>query len=325
MSTRRTQAFWIVAPGRAEIRAEPLRVRRKGEILVKTLYSAISRGTETIVFQGRVPKNQYNVMRAPHQAGEFPAPVKYGYISVGEVEEGPRALKGRTVFALYPHQSHYVIAADHVVPLPRGLPAPRAVLAANMETAINALWDAPPPIGGRIVVVGAGVVGCLAAYLAARVPGTKVTLLDIDPRKAAIAEALGVGFASEGEGLGGADLVIEASGAPDGLVSALALAGPEATVAVLSWFAGRPVALPLGEDFHARRLRMISSQVGAVAPAQRPRWDRHRRLALALDLLGDERLESLITGESPFRDLPKVMARLAKGEAADLCHRIRYD
>ena len=316
-------AFWVTAPGRGEIRAERLPPAGDGDAVVRTVYSGVSRGTESLVFAGRVPASEYARMRAPFQAGDFPAPVKYGYASVGVVEQGPAGLAGRSVFCLYPHQTRYVVPAHALYPLPPEVPPARAVLAANLETAINGLWDALPRIGERIAVVGAGTVGCLVAWLAARIPGCRVELVDVLPARAAVAAALGVPFALPERATPDADRVIHASGAPDGLVTALALAGVEATVVELSWYGDREVSLPLGGAFHARRLTLRSSQVGSLPPAERPRWTHQRRLELALSLLADERLDALFSGESAFADLPATLPALAAGEA--LCHRVRYD
>ncbi|MDJ0944753.1 MAG: dehydrogenase [Kiloniellales bacterium] len=319
------EAFWITGALTGEIRAAGLPPPGDGEVLVRTLYSGISRGTECLVFGGGVPASQYRAMRAPFQEGDFPWPVKYGYASVGLVEQGPDALQGREVFCLYPHQTRYLVPEAAVLPLPRGLPAGRAVLGANMETALNGLWDAAPRPGDRIAVIGAGVVGCLVARLAAQVPGCRVQLLDIDPDKAAIAEALGLPFALPEAAEADCDLVIHASGAPEGLVTALGLAGFEATVVELSWFGDRGVTLPLGEAFHARRLTLKSSQVGQVASARRARWDHCRRLAKALELLAEPRLDALISGDSAFRALPETLRSLYQAPAGVLCHRITYE
>ena len=262
-------------------------------------------------------------MRAPFQSGEFPGPVKYGYSSVGQVEDGPRDLVNRQAFVLFPHQTRYVVPARSVQLLPDNVPAARAILAANLETAINGLWDARPQVGDRVTVVGAGTVGCLAAWLAGRVPGATVELVDLNPRRAAVARALGVEFRTPEAAATDRDLVIHASGSPAGLDLALRIAGFESTIVELSWYGDRTVPIPLGQAFHARRLTLKSSQVGTVAASQRPRWDTRRRMELALTLLADPVLDVLISGESAFEELPDVMRRLAAGEDA-LCHRIRY-
>jgi threonine dehydrogenase-like Zn-dependent dehydrogenase len=318
-------AFWITGPGQGEIRPEPLIRCETDAVRVRALYSGISRGTEALVFRGEVPPSEYARMRAPFQSGDFPAPVKYGYASVGEVEEGPAALRGRRVFCLHPHQTRYVVPAAEAHPVPDSVPAARAVLAANLETALNGLWDADLRLGDRVAVVGAGALGCLVARLAARVPGCEVELVDTNPRRAAIARALGAAFAAPDRARREGDLVIHASGTSEGARLALELAGFEATVVELSWFGTHSVALPLGERFHAQRLTLKSSQVGSVATAQRARWTRARRLALALALLDDPTLDALVTGEDRFDDLPRVMARLADAPGDTLCHRIRYD
>ncbi|MEU8951117.1 dehydrogenase [Streptomyces sp. NPDC048489] len=320
---RSARAFWLHSPGRGEIRDVALPEPAEGEVLVRALWSGVSRGTETLVFRGGVPHNQYEAMRAPFQEGDFPGPVKYGYLSVGIVEEGPAHLHGRTVFCLYPHQTRYVVPASAVTPLPAGVPAGRAVLAGTVETAVNALWDAAPLIGDRIAVIGGGMVGCSVAALLARFPGVRLQLVDADPARAEVAAALGAEFASPAEARGECDLVVHASATEQGLARALELLRPEGTVLELSWYGDRRVTLPLGEAFHSRRLSVRSSQVGTVSPARASRTYAER-LALALDLLADPALDALITGESGFEELPEIMPRLASGEIPALCHRIRY-
>ncbi|MGW2763471.1 zinc-dependent alcohol dehydrogenase [Streptomyces sp. NPDC001275] len=320
---RSARAFWLTSPGHGEIRRTDLPEPGPDEVVVRALYSGVSRGTESLVFRGQVPESQYEAMRAPFQEGDFPGPVKYGYLSVGVVEEGPRELTGRTVFCLHPHQSRYVVPASAVTRVPENVPAGRAVLAGTVETAVNALWDAAPLVGDRIAVVGGGMVGCSVAALLAGFPGVRVQLVDADPARAEVAEALGVGFALPGEALGDCDLVVHASATEQGLARALELLTPEGTVLELSWYGDRRVALPLGEAFHSRRLVIRGSQVGTVSPARSSRTYADR-LALALDLLADPALDALVTGESAFEELPEVMPRLASGEIPALCHRVRY-
>lgn len=328
-TTHDAHAFWLRSPGVGEIRAATLPRPGPADVLVRTLFSGVSRGTETLVFRGGVPASQRQVMRAPFQEGDFPAPVKYGYLSVGVVEQGPEEdpedLAGRTVFCLYPHQTRYVVPATAVVPVPAAVPPARAVLAGAMETAVNVLWDAAPLVGDRVTVVGAGMVGCCVAALLAQLPGVRLQLVDVDERRAATAAALGIAYAHPDEAVGDCDLVVHASATEAGLVRAMELAGDEGEVVEVSWYGDRAVSLPLGEAFHSRRLVLRSSQVGRVAPARRLRRSHGDRLALALDLLADPALDALITGESRFPELPDVMARLASGELDALCHRIAYD
>jgi threonine dehydrogenase-like Zn-dependent dehydrogenase len=291
---------------------------------VRALFGALSRGTEALVFGGRVPASEYGRMRAPFMAGEFPFPVKYGYATVGRIEDGPEALLGRRVFTLHPHQDLFNVPASAAIPLPEDLPPQRAVLAANMETALNAVWDAAPGPADRIAVVGAGVVGSLVAYLCGRLPGAEVTLIDINPARAELARALGVGFARPEAANGDCDLVVHASGHPDGLDTALALAGDEATVLELSWYGDVPVTAALGGAFHSRRLRLVSSQVGRIAPSHRPRWTHTRRLAAALALLADARLDALLAPAVPFHDLAPRLPDILAARKGILCQPITY-
>jgi 2-desacetyl-2-hydroxyethyl bacteriochlorophyllide A dehydrogenase len=323
-SAREARAFWLRSPGQGEIRRAPLPDPGPGEILVRTRYSAISRGTETLVFSGRVPASQYTAMRAPFQEGDFPAPVKYGYLNVGVVEEGPEALLGRTVFCLYPHQTAYVVPAGAVIPVPDGVPARRAVLAGTVETAVNAMWDAAPLVGDRVTVLGAGMVGCCVARLLARFPGVQVQVVDTDPTRAPVAEALGARFASPADADAGRDLVVHASATAAGLQRSLELLAPEGTVLELSWYGDREVSLSLGGSFHAGRLSIRSSQVGTVSPARRASRGFADRLGLALDLLRDPAFDALISDEFRFDQLPGVLARLAAGDLPGLCHLIAY-
>lgn len=319
-----TRAFWVATPGRGEIRGEVLPAPSDGQVVVRALYSGISRGTEALVFGGHVPRSEWVRMRAPFQAGEFPAPVKYGYSSVGRIEHGPRELQDRAVFVLHPHQTRYVVPAHAVYVLPDAVPPARAVLAANLETAINGVWDARPHVGDRVAVIGAGTVGCLSAWLAARIMGCEVELVDINPRRSTVARALGVQFAEPDAAARDADVVIHASGAPAGLELALQVAGFESTIVEMSWFGDQTVALSLGREFHAKRLTIVSSQVGSVPASQRSRWDSRRRMQLALTFLGDASLDTLITGENDFETLPKVMADLTASPGDTLCQRVRY-
>lgn len=318
------RAFWTVAAGSGELRAETLAPPAEGEALVRTLASGISRGTESLVFAGRVPASQHAAMRCPFQVGAFPFPVKYGYSAVGVVETGPAALLGKRVFCLHPHQDRFVAPVAMLTPVPDAVPTRRAVLAANMETALNIAWDAAALPGERVLVIGAGVVGLLAAHLLARIPGVALTLVDRDAVKAAVAGALGLTFAAPEDAPAEAELIVHASGSPEGLALALARAAFEARIVEASWFGDRAVPLPLGEAFHSRRLRLISSQVGAVAAPMRGRRSHAERLALALALLDEPRLDALLEEPTPFADLPATMARLAARPGA-LCHVVSYD
>ncbi len=314
------KALWYIGPGRAELREETLAAPGSGEIRVRSLYGAISRGSERLVLSGRVPASEHERMRAPFMAGAFPFPVKYGYATVGRVGDAG----GPIVFALHPHQDEFTIRAAAVVPVPSEVPPARAVLAANMETALNALWDGAPGPADRIAVVGGGVVGLLIARLCARLPGADVTLVDIAPQRAELVRALGARFSMPEDAPRECDLVFHASGSAKGLSVALALAGEEGTIVELSWYGAGEVAVPLGEAFHSRRLRLVASQVGKVAPSHRSRWTHGRRLAAALALLDDPALDALLAPAVDFAELPARLADLLAPEADARCPLIRY-
>ena len=322
------QALWYMGPGRAEIREEKLGAPLAGAVRVRAMYGALSRGTEGLIFAGRVPASEFHRMRVPFMAGAFPFPVKYGYSTVGRVESGPRDLLGRAAFALHPHQTLYDLPLGAVMPLPEDMPSSRAVLAANMETALNAVWDAnlDPPSGtaGRIAVVGAGVVGALVGYLCGKIAGAEVTLVDIDPTRAEIAEAFGLRFAEPAAAPTECPLVFHASATAAGLAVALHAAGDEATILELSWYGSGTVPVPLGGAFHSRRLKLVSSQVGRVAPSHRAEWTHRRRLEAAIGLLRDPKLDILLASAVNFRDLPAALPDILKPQSGVLCQLIAY-
>ena len=325
-STSRIRAFWIIGPATGEIQAtNPDLDAPDSEptVEVATLYSGISRGTESLVFNGRIPSSEHQRMRAPFQAGDFPWPVRHGYSNVGRVIKGPADLRDRIVFTLFPHQTRFRVPASAVVPLPDSVPAERAILAANMETAVNGIWDAQAAIGERIAVVGCGVVGALMAWLCQSLPGTRVTAVDKEPTRQGVLDRLGVRFEPNLQS-DDHDLVIHASGNPEGLDHAIALAGAESRILEMSWYGDQSVNLSLGGAFHSRRLTLRASQVGRVSPERRPAWTHRERLALALSLLACPELDVLIDGESDFDSLPETMTELCRGGGNALCHRVRY-
>lgn len=317
------RALFYVAPGRAELRSTKSLGMEPGRIKIRSLYSGISRGTERLVFQGRLPESEWSRMRVPGQEGEFPFPVKYGYALTGLVEEGPPDLVGQLVFTMNPHEDGFVCDAGRVMPLPEGLPPRRAVLGANMETALNAIWDSGAGPSDRIVIVGGGLVGLLVAALASRLPGAEVTVVDVVDRATA-ARALGADFARPADAPDEADVVFHCSASEAGLRHAIDIAGTEAAIVEMSWYGDRQVALPLGGPFHARRLRLISSQVGMVAASRRPRWSHARRLAAALALLADDRFDAVITEEVAFSDLPGALPRILAPDASGIATVVRY-
>jgi threonine dehydrogenase-like Zn-dependent dehydrogenase len=322
--TRVAKSLWYAKKGVAELRAAPLPTPGPGQARVRTLFSGISRGTERLVFSGAVGQSEWERMRGPMQEGSFPFPVKYGYCATGVVEDGPADLRGKTVFCLHPHQDYFNAPLEALSVVPEAVPARRATLAANMETALNALWDAGAGPGDRIVVVGAGVVGLLVASLAARLPGATVTAVDLDQSRKPILQALGADLASPDRAPGEADIVFHASASAAGLNTAIACTGPEGTIVEMSWYGDKPVTIDLGGAFHSRRLKLVSSQVGLISTGRRLRWDYPRRRAMALSLLTQPALDALVAEEIAFADAPRELPRIFAPDAQGLAPVIRY-
>lgn len=323
-SPKHATAYWTTAREQGELRHEEVPSPGPNEALVRSLYSGISKGTEMVVHAGAVPPRVADAMRAPHQEGEFPGPVKFGYLSVGVVEEGPEEWTGQRVFCLNPHQDRYVVPVTDLTKIPAEVPSRRAVLTGTVETAVNALWEAGPRLGDRIAVVGAGLVGGMVATLLRTFPLDRLQLVDLDPSRKQLADTLGVDFAHPDDALADCDIVFHCSASQEGLERSLQLVGDEGDVIEMSWYANREVTLPLGEDFHARRLSIRASQVGVVARARRHRRTTADRLNLAVSLLKDPVFDVFLTGVSPFAELPGVVQDLAHGRLDALCHVIEY-
>lgn len=319
------EALWYTDTGVCSVQAVQMPELKAGEVLIKALFSCVSRGTEGLVSRGAVPKSEWQRMRAPFQEGDFPFPVKYGYANVGQVIGGDPGLAGQTVFSLFPHQSLYTLPSDACVPVPASVPAERAGLAANMETALNALWDGKPSPGDHICVVGGGVVGLLTAYVCGQLPGSVVTLVDVNPARAGIAETFGVRFCCPDDAPQDQDIVFHTSATASGLATAMSCAGDGASVVEMSWYGDQPVELPLGTDFHCRRLKLISSQVGTIPVERQARWTYRRRLETAMALLEDPRLDLLISHRISFQDAPARLPEVLNKASDVLAATIVYD
>jgi hypothetical protein len=319
------QALWYIGPGRVEIRTEKLISPGLQQLRVRSLWGAISRGTESLIFAGRVPSTEFERMRSPNMGGNFPYPVKYGYSIVGRAETGPPDLLGRSVFVLHPHQTLFNIPYASVAVLPDEIPLRRAVLGANMETALNAVWDGAPGPADRIAVIGAGVIGSLIAFLCRHIPGVEITLVDVNTARANIARTLGVAFAAPDRAPIDCDLVFHTSATAAGLATAIACAGEESSIVEVSWYGEGIVPVPLGAAFHSRRLRLISSQVGQVSASRRGRWTTKQRLAAAIRLLHDDHLDALIVPAIRFGELPARLAEILAQGSDVLCQLIEYN
>jgi len=323
-----SRQFWVIEPGKGKIIQKPLLSRSEEEIVIKTRFTGISRGTEKLVFNGMVPTSQYETMRGPFQEGDFSTPVKYGYSNVGTCVSAPAnyrdAFLQKPVFSLFPHQDYFILPIDAALVLPPELPPARAILAPSMETALNALWDGNPAKGDRILVIGGGAIGLLVAYLSNKVQGSKVLLIDPDPERRTIAETLNIEFSTQPTKDFAPDLIFHASGHPSGLKTALSIAPMDTTIVELSWYGDQDITLPLGEHFHANRLTLKSSQVSTIPPSHSSQWNHQSRLALALDLLQHDELDILISGETSFEEMPELFSSDPHTPAIALCHRITY-
>jgi len=324
MAQTTARALWYTGPWTAELREEALAEPGPGQVLVRTVYSGVSRGTERLVLSGSVAESERERMRCPMQGGVLPFPVKYGYCAVGRVTQGDANLMGQAVFVLHPHQDVFLAPVASVFRLPEGVPERRATLAANMETALNALWDGGAGPADRIAIVGGGVVGLLVGFLAARLPGAEVTVVDPFSERQDIAAALGCRFAKPEAAPLSCDVVFHTSATSAGLATAISCAGFEAPIVELSWYGAATVAAPLGASFHSQRLKLICSQVGAVSPSRRARWNHRRRMEAALRLLLAPELDLLTAFEIPFEEAAERLPRLLREGAPGLAPVVKY-
>lgn len=300
-----TRALWFQRPRHAALRDEALPRRPEGCSLVRSHFSAVSPGTERLVFAGDVPEALRGEMRVPYMAGDFGFPLKYGYSLVGRVEaSGDAALLGRLVHLMHPHQECAIARDEDLFAIPEGVPAARATLAANLETAVNAIWDSGVAIGSRCLVVGFGVLGSLIARLLAAMAGTIVVVCDKDAAQRALAAELGFTACAPDEAAGPFDVAFHVSASAEGLQLCIDATGFEATIVEASWYGTRAVELRLGGSFHNQRKRIVSSQVSSIAPPMRARWSYRRRKALVFDLLRDPAFDRHITEHVAFADLP---------------------
>jgi len=300
-----------------ELRSESVPPPGPGEVRIKTIASAISHGTEMLVYRGEVPADL--ALDLPTLAGSYSFPIKYGYASVGRVlDSGAESFSpGDLVFVHHPHQDTFVVPAELPVPLPEGLDPAAGLFFANVETALNVVHDAPLRLGETALVFGQGVVGLLITQLLELAGAGRV--LVVDPVKKRRDQALEVGADEAFEPGGdlpdlilestegrGADLAVEVSSSGAALQAAIDAVAAEGTVVVASWYGTKPVALSLGGHFHRGRVRLRSSQVGGMNPELCSRWDRARRAEAVLRLLPRLRPERLVSHRIPFEDAPQA-------------------
>jgi len=331
----RSEAMRLTYPEKNSVILEPVDLKQlsKDEVLVKALYSGISRGTESLVYSGKVPSSEWSRMRCPNQTGEFSFPINYGYASVGKVisvgSDVTNTKAGDKVFVLHPHQDRFIVGDSWINVLPDDLQDPEiAVLSANMETALNANWDADIENRKSIVVVGGGVVGILTAYVAKQLSGKKPVLIDIDERKAELANKFGFDFAlardAASEDFGKFECVFHTSASEKGLQLAIDLAVFEGRVIEMSWYGDKPISINLGGAFHSQRISLISSQVGHVSANKRQSHSHSDRMSLAMDLLRNSALKALLKPIVPFADLPDRLDEVLTSSET-LCPLVTYN
>ena len=309
-------SVWFTSPRTVELRASSVAVPARGEVRIQTLFSGISHGSEMTVYRGDVPASLSLDATLPTLQGTFEFPVKYGYASVGRVidfgADVTGVLEGDLVFAFNPHETCYTVPAGVVIKLPRELNPRIGIFTANVETALNALLDATPRLGERVLVIGQGVVGLLITQLVRRAGASLVITSDLHESRRQLSQLAGADVTLDPSteritervhaltGGVGADVVIEASGEPRVLDEAIGAAAQEGRVVIVSWYGTKRADLGLGSDFHRKRLMLKSSQVSNLDPSLAPRWTIARRRELAVGYLSELLLDKLITRVLPF-------------------------
>jgi 2-desacetyl-2-hydroxyethyl bacteriochlorophyllide A dehydrogenase len=305
-----SRSLWFVSPGSVEVREEPLAAPGPGEVLVQSVVSAISPGTEMLVYRGQVPADMALDASIPGLTDTFSYPVKYGYATVGRVTGLGAGVSPewheRLVFALHPHESHFVTSPDELVPVPSGLGNEHAALFPHAEAAVTFLMDGRPAVGEDVAVFGQGVVGLMTTAFLARLPLTRLVTIDLHPLRRERSLELGAHTwldAATLDAMGGAfDLAYELSGSPAALDQAIAVTGFNGRVVIGSWYGDKRVELGLGRAFHRSRITLVSSQVSTIDPQWQGRWDKARRAAVAWRMLAGVDPGLLVTHRFPFSE-----------------------
>lgn len=317
-------ALWHLSETHSEIRQIPSVLFLEGYCEIKALYSLISTGTERLVASGKVPEELHASMQVPYMEGSFSLPVKYGYSLVGEVVDGPENLKRKIVHLLHPHQDYCVVLAEDVFVIPREIPSQRAILASNLETALNALWDSGVSAGDKVMVAGFGIIGSLVVRLLTLMPAVQVMVIDTDPNRKKLAETMGFSTAHAEELDADFDLAFHCSGHETGLQTCIDKAGPEGKVIEMSWYGNKPVTLNLGGTFHSQRKSIISSQVSSLPASKQARWNFYRRKQVVFELLKNPAFDQHIAATIAFQELPALFEKIRKGQTDALSYGVSY-
>ena len=324
MKIYKTKSYWIDKKNKGYFKFGEISSINSNEIVVKTLFSGISYGTEKLVYSGKVPKSQRNLMKCPYQEGDFGNDIKYGYINVGKVVDGDKSYLGNNIFSLYPHQDFYKIPSNEALIIPNKIPLSRCLLIPNLETAINAVWDTLPSAGDRILVIGAGIVGLLTAYLINKIPGVNLFIVDKDPSKRKITKKLGIKFLDTIPKKFDARFIYECTGDHRILNSLKNNITVNSTICVLSWYGDKKSDIALGENFFSKRAKLIMSQVSKISPSRCDLTNQDRR-KIALEILdASNDLDHLIEKKYvKFNDLDKFFSN-RKNHNNFLCKVVKY-
>ena len=333
------QTLFFTAPGQVEIRQTPLPPLTQGQLLVETICSAISPGTEMLVYRGEFPKGLTDVHDTLSSKLEYPT--SYGYATVGRVIKISKEMRhrwlDRLVFAFKPHTSHFVATPDELLPLPEGMSPETACFLPTMETAVNLIQDGAPVLGERVLVLGQGIIGLLTASLLSEFPLEKLAVVDRYERRR---EALSIdhsnvqlstfnpdapNFREQAKARNGYDLTFELSGSPSALNDAIALTGFGGRVVIGSWYGEKQAALDLGGEFHRSRIKLISSQVSTIAPELSARWDKGRRFQVVWDTLEHIRPEKWVTHRFSLEEAGQAYHLLDKNAEETIQILLQYE
>ncbi len=319
-------ALWHVDPAHSVLRQQTLGKLTPGECLVKTRFSMVSLGTERLVCKGGMSPEAYGPMTVPYMQGAFSFPLTYGYSLTGEVIDGPQEWLGERVHAMHPHQDLCVIHSHDLTVVPGNVPLDRAVLASNLETAVNGVWDGQPIMGQRVLVIGYGLIGALIAHLVKPIPGIELHIHDIrgSRKELAIANGHHVWDAAESQP-GDYDLIFHTSASSAGLQFAIDHTREEGRVIEMSWYGNQTVNLDLGASFHYGRNRIISSQVSRIASPALPHFDHHRRKSLIFQLLADDAYHKFLGEGIVFDQSPSFFSDLRKNSFPGMNAYFKYD
>lgn len=312
-----SRSLWHIDAGHSEIRSQNLDPL-PGQILLQSLYSLISLGTEKTIALGGVPGNVYDKMKVPYMEGSFSLPVKYGYSLVARSEEG------QCYHLMHPHQDLVSVNPESLTPVPPGIPPSRAVLVSNMETALTAYWDAGPLKDEKIMIAGFGLIGALTALLLRLKGFQDITVYEPDATRTGLARRLGFHTGDPGFDPGPFDLAFHSSGNASGLQHCLEVMGPEGRILELSWYGRQKITLGLGEHFHINRLRIIASQVSSIPRNLQGAWNFAKRKQEVLSLLADPCWDRLEIEEVPFETSPAVFYKIRHSQTKGLTYILKY-